>query len=128
MGGLVIIADLAVIAVSQHSDGPCARPSELLDTVDLALSYILFILTGLLVYRETGQIRLAAIAGLVASLIDVFMVTAAQSSLACPLPPTGDSAQMVTDILLSLWNIAQGPVLAAAGAMVSSIARKNARP
>jgi hypothetical protein len=84
IGGLVIIADLAAQAVSQHTAS--ADDLNAIGTTDDIVNFVLFSILGIVVVRETGLIYSGAIAGVFAALLDAIVVAAA-ASMAPPIGP-----------------------------------------
>ena len=129
MGGLVVIADLAVMAIQQRTDGACTDPSELLLAVDQILNYVFFILAGVFVYRETRKVGLGALAGLLAGALDAVVVYAANTMIGCVAISVQSSAGGMTGqemLLLSvIENVGLAAILGAAGAAMSSLARRR---
>lgn len=119
IGGLVIIADLATIAIEQRLVGADVQGS--LDTADLIINVILLAFVGVAVVRETGVVYLAALAGLVAGLLDG-LVVAALNSVA---PRTASGSAPDVDIL---WNMALGTLFATASALVNRLLSRRAGP
>ncbi len=106
MGGLVIIVDLATKATQQRTVG-----TDLFDVlgVDYVLNAIFFSIAGASVLRETGAVRFALLAGLLAGMLDGVVVAA--SDAVAPLPGTpSDPAFWL------LFNPGLGMLLAAASA------------
>jgi hypothetical protein len=85
VGGLVIITDLAAMAMMQRAAG--ADDIAAISEVDEILNYVLFALLGVLVVRQTNVMLSGVAAGALASLLDAIVVTAA-SIMVPPLPPT----------------------------------------
>ncbi len=107
MGGLVIIADLATKAAQQRTVG--TDLFDVLGVVDYVLNAIFFSVAGASVLRETGAVRFALLAGLLAGVLDGVVVAASDAVAPLPGMPT-DPAQ---DLLI---NMGQGMLLAAASA------------
>jgi len=84
VGGLVIITDLAATAMIQRAAG--ADDIAAIADVDEILNYVLFALLGVLVVRQTNVMLSGLVAGLLASLLDAIVVTAA-SLMVPPVPP-----------------------------------------
>jgi hypothetical protein len=87
IGGLVIIVDLAATALAQRTVS--ADDAAAISQLDDLLNYLLFSLLGVLVARDTGLMYSGALAGVLASLLDAIVVTAA-AVLAPPSPPPLD--------------------------------------
>ena len=125
MGGLVIIADLATRLIEQRA-GASPDVGATLEVVDNVLNAIFFSIAGTAVVRETGLIRLAALAGLLAGAIDGAVVGAAVA-----LAPPPDVAPEVTPEALWLSSIVLnstlGMAIAAASAWFGQLARRRTR-
>jgi hypothetical protein len=113
-GGLLIIADLTTRLILQRAGQDAA---EALGTIDVLVNAVLLAVAGASVERESGGIRWAALAGLLAGLLDALVIAAANGIN--PPPDQGNP------LYLALQNVAQGPVLATAAAWVSSLARRR---
>jgi hypothetical protein len=124
IGGLVIIADLAAQAISQHT----ASPDDLnaIGTADDLVNFVLFAVLGILVVRDGGLIYLGAIAGVFASLLDAIVVAAAAS-----MAPQAGPELPIEDYLVR--NIAIGILFAGVSGVVYGLVRRwsggrNRRP
>ncbi|MBV9323542.1 MAG: hypothetical protein JO352_07155 [Chloroflexi bacterium] len=84
IGGLVIITDLAALAMSERTVS--ADDLATIGAVDEILNYVLFALLGVLVVRETSVMLSGVVAGFFASLLDAIVVSAA-SLMVPPTPP-----------------------------------------
>jgi hypothetical protein len=107
VGGLVIIADLATRAFELRS-GSTADVNNMVEVADLIINIVLFSFVGAAVFRETGQVSLGALAGLLAGLVDALVIAASMSMA----PRTGDGAPEE----LILWNMGLGTIFAALSA------------
>jgi hypothetical protein len=76
IGGLVIIADLASVAMFQRTFSPDDRAA--IFQVDELANWVLFSTLGIVVVRETRLFYAGILAGLLAAAIDTAVVTAAQ--------------------------------------------------
>jgi hypothetical protein len=113
MGGLVIIVDLGTQAIQQRTaPGPDAIGE--LSTANLIANIVLFSILGAAVARQTGIFYLAALAGLLASILDGIVVATAASMA----PPAGEA--MPIDMYL-LQNILIGTIPAAVSGFVASL-------
>jgi hypothetical protein len=97
IGGLVIVADLFFLALSQRS----ASPDEIAgwDTVDQVVNYVLFALLGVLVVRESEVMLAGAVAGFLAAVLDALVVTLA----AVMVPPPRTVGDLVIGVLYNLF-------------------------
>lgn len=123
MGGLVVIADLATMAVSRR-----VSSADLggLDAFNYLLNAVFFSIAGASAYRETGAVRLGALAGLLAGVLDGVIVGAAVAIARPPDVPAGTTAdQIVLDLLAQ--NAFLGTLLATASAGISALARRRTR-
>lgn len=122
-GGLVIIADLASLLLLQRS--ATADPTVVM--VNQVLNAVLFTVLGAALVRETGSVRLAALAGLLAGLLDGVVVGAAQA-IARPdwVPVDYTSQQLWLDAVVE--NVVRGVVVATASAWLSALLRRRQAP
>jgi hypothetical protein len=122
VGGLVIIVDLGTKAMEQRL-GTGAEVRSILDPLDLILNAILFSIAGASVLRETRSIRLAALTGLLAGLLDGLVVAAADA-LAPPEPgATALQGDAVASVVVQ--NVLIGVVLAAASAWFTRLGQRR---
>ncbi len=119
LGGLVIVADLAILALQQRTDAT-ADTANAFDTLDLFVNVILFSLAGGLVFRETGLVRLGVWAGTLAGLAAGAVTGAAVALTAQPStiepPPTPDQVWFGTLVT----NMFLGTLFSALGAWLAS--------
>ena len=116
IGGLVIIVDLGTQAIQQRTaPGPDAIAE--LSNANLIANIVLFSILGAAVARQTGIFWLAALAGLLASILDGVVVATAASMA----PPPGDA--MPIDMYM-LQNILIGTIPAAVSGVVSTLAER----
>ncbi len=123
MGGLVVITDLATMAVSRRM-----ASSDLggLDAFNYLLNAIFFSIAGASAYRDTGAIRLGALTGLLAGVLDGVVVGAAVAIARPPdVPPGATADQILLDLLAQ--NAFLGVLLATAAAGISALARRRTR-
>lgn len=113
----MIIADLGSRAVQQRTESPDIV--GVLDTANLVLNAILFSIAGASVVRETGAVRLAALAGLLAGVIDGVVVAAADA-----MAPQASSPPevLLMDVLI---NACLGTLLAAASAWFTRMGQRR---
>jgi hypothetical protein len=78
IGGLVIIVDLGTQAIQQRT-APSPDAIGELSTANLIANIVLFSILGAAVARKTGIFYLAALAGLLASILDGIVVATAAS-------------------------------------------------
>jgi hypothetical protein len=76
IGGLVIIADLATLAIIQRSFIP--EEQAMIYQTDIIINWVLFSILGILAVRDTRLIYAGILAGLVAAVVDTAVVGAAQ--------------------------------------------------
>jgi hypothetical protein len=122
IGGLVIIVDLGTKAVEQRL-GTGVEVRSILDPLNLILNAILFSIAGASVLRETQSIRLAALAGLLAGLLDGLVVAAADAL--APPPPVGTPAPDTVGYEIVLYNVVIGVALAAASAWFTRLGQRR---
>jgi len=115
IGGLVIIVDLAATALGQRTAS--ADDAAAIAQVDDLLNYLLFSLLGVLVARDTGIMFAGALAGLLASLLDALVVTAA--AVLAPAPPPLDVIEFGF-----ARNLAIGTVFAGLAGVVYLLAQR----
>ena len=120
IGGLVIIVDLGTQAIQQRS-APTPDAIAELSQANLILNVVLFSVLGAAVTRQTGLFYFAALAGLLASILDGIVVATAASMA----PPPGD--QMPIDMYL-LQNILIGTIPAAVAGFVTSMVERMSGP
>jgi hypothetical protein len=117
IGGLVIIVDLASLAVSQRTvtaedlNVDALGAANLIDFADLVINVVLFSVLGVLVVRDSGLMQMGAIAGLFASLLDALVVVTATTMAPPAGPPVAPEDQF-------LFNVAIGTVFAGIGGVV----------
>ena len=119
IGGLVIIVDLGTQLIQQRMNGQDVGTE--LEQANLISNVVLFSILGAIVARQTGVFYLAALAGLLASLLDGLVVAAAASMA----PPPGEQAPV--DVYL-LTNVAYGTIPAAVSGFVSSLIERASGP
>src|SRR5919202_4986241 len=102
-GGLLIIADLSTRLILQRAGQDAA---EALITLDQLVNAVLLAIAGASVERESGGIRWATLAGLLAGVLDALVIAAANSIN--PPPDQGNP------LFLALQTVAQGPILCTA--------------
>jgi hypothetical protein len=122
VGGLVIIADLATLALKPRLGGG-VEMGYALDVLDIVLNAILFSVAGATVARETGRVALGAATGLLAGFIDGMVVGAALSIAPPAGVPVGSPEQLWFDNLTS--NMLQGTLLATISAWFGTMARQR---
>jgi len=120
IGDLVIIVDLGTQAIQQRS-APTPDAIAELSQANLILNIILFSVLGAAVTRQTGLFYFAALAGLMASVLDGIVVATAASMA----PPPGD--QMPIDMYL-LQNILIGTIPATVAGFVTSMVERMSGP
>ena len=120
IGGLVIIVDLGTQAIQQRT-APSPDAVAELANANLVANIVLFSILGAAVARKTGIFYLAALAGLVASVLDGVVVATAASMA----PPPGDA--MPIDMYL-LQNILIGTIPAAIAGFVATLADRMSGP
>jgi len=117
IGGLVIVADLATLALQQRVTG-----QEVLDEFNAAntvMNVVLFSILGAMVARQTGLFYLSALAGLLASVLDAAVVIAAWTMA----PQPGGNPPV--DAYL-LQNVALGVIPAAVSGFVATLVERAA--
>jgi hypothetical protein len=119
IGGLVIIVDLGTQLMQQRMSAQDGGGD--LDQANLISNVVLFSILGAVVARQTGVFYLAALAGLLASLLDGLVVVAA-TSLA---PPPGERAPIYLYLLV---NIGLGTIPATVSGFVSSLLERTQGP
>lgn len=124
MGGLMIVVDLATRAMQQRlPEG--ADTGALLAGANLLLNALFLSILGTSVLRQTGRVRLAALGGLVAGLLDGIVVGAA-SALAPPGNLGGELTPGELWLEMVLQNLVLGVVLASLSAWIGTLARRGA--
>jgi hypothetical protein len=115
LGGLVIIADLAAMAALQRSLSP--DDLSAIQAVDIVANYALFSILGVVVVRDTRLFYAGAVAGLVASLLDGTVVTAAKlmTPIAGVIDPVGE---------VFVTNLVIGVVFAGASGLMYVLVRR----
>ncbi len=126
MGSLIIIVDLATRALQQRI-GEGAEMAAVLDAVDNVLNAIFFSVAGAAVLRETGLVRLGALAGLIAGTLDGAVVGAAIAIARPPDIPAEIGADALWLAAL-IQNAILGTILGAGAAWFSSLARRRSGP
>ena len=121
MGGLVVIADLATMAVSRSMSSPDTGG---LDAFNLLLNAVFFSIAGASAYRDTGSVRLGLLAGLLAGVLDGIVVGAAEAIARPAEIPAGATADQIL-LEAVAWNAFLGILLAAASAGISALARRT---
>jgi hypothetical protein len=115
IGGLIIIVDLASTALAQRTVS--VDDAAAIDQVDNLINYLLFSLLGVLVARDTGMLSSGAIAGVLASLLDAIVVTAA--AVLAPGPPPLDVLEFSF-----ARNLVVGTVFAGLAGLVYTLAQR----
>jgi hypothetical protein len=115
IGGLIIIVDLASTALAQRTVS--VDDAAAIDQVDNLINYLLFSLLGVLVARDTGMLWSGAIAGVLASLLDAIVVTAA--AVLAPGPPPLDVLEFSF-----ARNLVVGTVFAGLAGLVYTLAQR----
>jgi hypothetical protein len=115
IGGLIIIVDLASTALAQRTVS--VDDAAAIDQVDNLINYLLFSLLGVLVARDTGILWSGAIAGVLASLLDAIVVTAA--AVLAPGPPPLDVLEFSF-----ARNLVVGTVFAGLAGLVYTLAQR----
>jgi len=119
IGGLVIIADLATLALSQRTTAQDGVGQ--FDAANLIVNVVLFSMLGAIVARQTGLFYLSALAGLLAALIDAAVVIAAWTAA-----PRAGGNPPLDEYLLQ--NVAFGVIPAAVSGFVSSLVDRVSGP
>jgi hypothetical protein len=123
IGGLIVIADLGTQVIEQRLTDPEAINS--LVVADFVINIVLFTMMGAIIARESGLTLLgilaAAIAGLIASLVDGVVVATAASFA----PPRADPVP-VQQYLLE--NVAIGTLATALSAVVITLIDRTLGP
>jgi hypothetical protein len=121
IGGLIIIVDLGAKALQQRL-APGSDVAQTLEPVDLVLNAILLSIAGAAVVRETHSVRLSALAGLIAGLLDALVLAAADV-----LAPTPGASVSVPDALIGniTLNVLTGVVLAAASGWFTRLSQRR---
>jgi hypothetical protein len=115
IGGLVIIADLATRAISQRALSP--DDVSAVRVADEVLNYVLYSVLGIAVARETRVMYAGLLAGLIASLLDAIVVSAA----AVVVPPT-DLTGTVEELFIS--NVLIGTLFAGISGLVYDLVQR----
>lgn len=117
----MIVVDLATRAIEQAAGDTQAIGS--LDALNLVLNGALYAVLGTVVLRETGRVGLAALAGLLAGVLDGIVVGAA-AALAPPggLPPEMTAEQIWQGSLV--LNAVLGTLLTTSSAWLSRLIRR----
>ena len=121
IGGLIIIVDLAAKALQQRL-APGSDVVQTLEPVDLVLNAILLSIAGVAVMRETHSVRMSALAGLIAGLLDALVLAAADVLAPTPGGPTSMSDALIGNISL---NVITGVVLAAAAGWFTRLSQRR---
>ncbi len=100
IGGLIIIVDLAVTAMSERTIN--ADEINAYGQVDDLLNYVLFSVLGILVVRQTGLMYAGIIAGVFASLLDAIVVTAASVMAAPSLTLDAVESGIAKDLVIGM--------------------------
>jgi hypothetical protein len=127
IGGLVIIVDLGTKALQQRLAAG-GDASNAVYSLSLILNAVLFSIAGASTLRETHSIRLAALAGLLAGLLDGVVVAAADAlTPPIPPPPAGTPPLSQADMIGSdiVLNALIGVVLAAASAWFTRLGQRR---
>lgn len=128
VGGLLIVVDLGTVALGSGTAAPDTVDAQLLQMVDLAANFALEIFVGVRVFRATGSLPKAALAGLLASLLDGGFNAAA--TLWNPTAFGGIPAGMTPlDVIANTvgQNVVEGTLMAIGGALTSGFARSRKR-
>lgn len=125
VGGIAIIVDLTTQLVSNRLSG---SPDQLgvLDGVNLLLNLVIYSVGGAAVFRETGQVRLAALMGLLAGLFNGLVIGAATVMAR----PAGLSPEFTADMIWQvslLQNMLIGTLLASVSAWFSRLGQRVSR-
>jgi hypothetical protein len=115
IGGLVIIADLGSLAISQRTIS--ADDVAAVEMGDQIVNYVLFSVLGILVVRDTGLMYAGVLAGVFASLLDAVVVAAASL-----MAPTATPVGVVEEVFLN--NLAIGTVFAGISGVVYSLVQR----
>lgn len=115
IGGLIIIVDLASTALAQRTVS--VDDTAAIAQVDDLVNYLLFSLLGVLVARDTGMLFSGALAGVLASLLDAVVVTAA--TVLAPAPPPLDVLEFSF-----ARNLVIGTVFAGLAGVVYTLAQR----
>jgi hypothetical protein len=121
IGGLIIIVDLAAKALQQRL-APGSDVVQSLEPVDLMLNAILLSIAGAAVMRETHSVRMSALAGLIAGLLDALVLAAADVLAPTPGAPMSVSDALIGNISL---NVITGVVLAAAAGWFTRLSQRR---
>ena len=121
IGGLVIIVDLGAKALQQRTTTG-SDLAQSLEPIDLVLNAILLSIAGAAVVRETHSVRLSALAGLIAGLLDALVLAAADV-----LTPAPGGTVSVPDALIGniTLNVLTGVVLAAASGWFTRLSMRR---
>ena len=114
-GGLVIIVDLATRAISQRTLSP--DDISAVHLADELLNYLLYSVLGIAVVRETHVMYAGVLAGLVASLLDAIVISAA----AVIVPPS-DLTGTVEELFVS--NVLIGTLFAGVSGVVYDVVQR----
>jgi len=100
MGGLVIIADLATLAMIQRTVSPDDQAA--IAEADELINWVLFSILGILAVRESRLWYAGIIAGVIAAIVDTIVVSAAQ--LMAPIAGLQVSVQevLVRNLIIGL--------------------------
>jgi len=116
IAGLVIIADLSTTAFTQRTFN--ADDAAAYAMVDVLVNVVLFSLLGVLVVRQTGLMLSGAVAGVVASLLDAIVVTAA-ALMAPPSTPMGVIQEKFIE------NLVVGTVFAGVSGVLYALSQRS---
>jgi hypothetical protein len=116
-GGLVIIVDLASLAMFQRTLSPDDQAA--IGQADELLNWILFSVLGIVVVRTTRLFYAGVLAGLVGALVDSAVVTAAQV-----MAPIGGTQVSIQEVLLR--NLIIGVAFAGVSGIVYALIQRSA--
>ena len=116
-GGLVIIADLATLAMIQRTFSPDDQMA--IAEADEIINWVLFSVLGIVVVRETRLFYAGVLAGLVGALVDSAVVAAAQV-----MAPMGGAQVTVLDVVER--NLIIGIAFAGMSGIVYALVQRSA--
>lgn len=116
-GGLVIIADLATLAMIQRTFSPDDHAA--IGQADELLNWILFSILGIVVVRSTRLFYAGVLAGVVGALVDSVVVAAAQI-----MAPIGGTQVSIQEVLVR--NLVIGVAFAGVSGIVYALVQRSA--
>jgi hypothetical protein len=116
LGGLVIVADLAAMALFQRTNIPEDRNA--IQALDDIANYVLFSVLGIVVVRDTRLMYLGVVAGAFAALLDATVVAAARI-----MAPIAGVSAPIEDVFVT--NLVLGVVFAGASGIVYALVQRS---